>query len=101
MKLMILPVVLSAALFCSGCTTPGQAYVKQHPELSPQQQKIFLTKKIVDPNAVAGVTRDQIHLAMGEPSQYAKIEGLDAWIYIRPKSSEYIHPFIGPGGSSV
>lgn len=89
------------AFLCVGCETPGKAYVKQHPELTPQQQKIFLTKRVVDPTSVAGLTRDQIHLALGEPTKYEKIEGVDAWIYIRPKTDEYQHPFIGPGGSSV
>lgn len=98
---MILFVILSTALLCVGCETPGHAYVKQHPELTPQQQKIFLTKRIIDPTSVAGLTRDQIHIALGEPTQLEKIEGADAWIYIRPKSDQYMHPFIGPGGSSV
>ncbi len=42
------------------------------------------TGKIPDGDAVAGMTREQIQIAMGrEPAQYTKIDGHDAWVYVR------------------
>lgn len=84
------------AICCAfaGCASPGQAYVKQHPELPQQHQKILSTGKIPDGDAIAGMTREQIQLAMGsvEPSQYLKVDGQDAWVYVHKK--------LGPMGIS-
>jgi len=100
MKLMISFVVLSAALFCSGCVTPERAYANKHPELTNEQRKIFLNKRVTDTTAVVGLTREQIHLALGEPAQYTKIDGVDAWVYLISRASIMRHPFVGPGGST-
>jgi outer membrane protein assembly factor BamE (lipoprotein component of BamABCDE complex) len=78
--------LLLIALLYSGCETPGRAYAKGHPELSPQQRKIFLERRVSDINAVAGLTKEQIRLALGEPTQIDAIDGSDAWIFIRSKS---------------
>jgi outer membrane protein assembly factor BamE (lipoprotein component of BamABCDE complex) len=86
MKPTIAFVLLLTALLYSGCESPGAAYVKQHPELSPQQRKIFLDKKVTDINAVKGLTKEQIRVALGEPTQFDNIEGVEAWVYIRSKS---------------
>jgi hypothetical protein len=71
------------ALLCLGCESPGGAYVKQHPELSPGQRKIFLERKVSDPEAVAGLTKEQIRVAMGEPTQFDNTDGSETWVYIR------------------
>jgi outer membrane protein assembly factor BamE (lipoprotein component of BamABCDE complex) len=76
--------VIAAAL--SGCATPGQSYAKQHPELSPQQLEILNTGKVPDGTAIAGMTQEQVKLAMGvEPTQYTKVNGQDAWVYVQKK----------------
>jgi outer membrane protein assembly factor BamE (lipoprotein component of BamABCDE complex) len=85
----IIPLLLAAiAGAFAGCATPGQTYARQHPELPPQQLQIFNTGKIPDGTAVAGMTQEQIKLVMGvEPTQYTKIEGQDAWVYVQKKLS--------------
>jgi outer membrane protein assembly factor BamE (lipoprotein component of BamABCDE complex) len=82
--------LFAAAIVCAftGCATPGQTYAKQHPELSAQQVQILNTGKIPDGTAVAGMTQEQVKLAMGiEPAQYTKIDGQDAWVYVQRKLS--------------
>ena len=82
-----IPLVL-AVLACafSGCGTPAQAYAKQHPELPKQHLQILMSGKIPDGDAVAGMTRDQILLVMGpDVTQYTKVDGHDAWVYVRKK----------------
>jgi len=86
MKPTIAFMVLLTAFLYSGCETPGAAYVKQHPELTPQQRQIFIDKKVADVKAVAGLTKAQIRVALGEPTQFDTIEGDDVWIYIQSKS---------------
>jgi len=83
MKLTIAIAGLMTAFLSAGCQTPGAAYVKQHPELSPQQRQIFIDKKVTDVLAVAGLTKEQIRAALGEPAQFDTIEGEEAWIYSR------------------
>jgi hypothetical protein len=84
MKFALSFFLLLAACFISGCGTPGQAYAKQHPELSPTQLQILKTGKVPDGDAIAGMTREQVQLAMGvEPAQYTKVDGHDAWVYVR------------------
>jgi len=77
---------LTASLFVGCQTSPGVAYAKQHPELTPQQRKIFTEKKVTDINAVAGLTKEQIRVALGEPTQFDHLEGVEVWIYIRRNS---------------
>ena len=82
--------LFAAAIACAfaGCATPGQAYAKQHPELPAPQVQILNTGKIPDGTAVAGMTQEQVKLAMGiEPAQYTKIDGQDAWVYVQRKLS--------------
>jgi outer membrane protein assembly factor BamE (lipoprotein component of BamABCDE complex) len=88
------------AFLCLGCETPGGAYVKRHPELSPQQRKILTERKITDVNAVAGLTKEQIRLAMGEPTQFDSIEGGEAWIFVRLKSDRSSSSS-GPSGTEM
>jgi len=77
-----LALVVAAAL--AGCATAGQAYAKQHPELPAQHRQILNTGKIPDGTAVAGMTREQVQLVMGvEPVQYLKVDGNDAWVYVK------------------
>jgi hypothetical protein len=39
---------------------------------------------VPDGDAIAGMTRDQVQIAMGvEPAQYTKVDGHDAWVYVR------------------
>ena len=47
-----------------------------------------MTGKIPDGDAVSGMTREQIQLAMGmDPTQFRKVDGQDAWVYVREKLS--------------
>jgi hypothetical protein len=81
---------LTVALACAliGCASRGQTYAQQHPELSAAQRQIFATGKIPDGAAVAGMTREQVQLAMGmDPAQYTKIDGQDAWVFVSKKLS--------------
>src|SRR5580704_15762741 len=85
----IAPLLLATvACALAGCATPSQTYAKQHPELPAAQLQILKTGKIPDGTAVAGMTQEQVKLAMGiEPAQYTKIDGLDAWVYVQKKLS--------------
>jgi outer membrane protein assembly factor BamE (lipoprotein component of BamABCDE complex) len=84
MKFTLPFVLLLAACLISGCGTPGQVYAKQHPDLSPAHLQILKTGKVPDGDAIAGMTREQVQIAMGvEPAQYTKVDGHDAWIYVR------------------
>jgi len=76
-------IFLTTSVFLGCQTPPGVKYAKQHPELSPEQRKIFTEKKVSDINAVAGLTKDQIRIALGEPTQFDHVEGVEVWIYIR------------------
>ena len=85
----LIPLLL-AALGCTfaGCASPGQTYARQHPELPAPQLQILKTGKIPDGTAVAGMTQEQVKLAMGvEPAQYTKVDGQDAWVYVHKKLS--------------
>ncbi len=84
MKLAISALLLLATCLLSGCGTPGINYAKQHPELSPAHLQILKTGKVPDGDAIAGMTREQVQIAMGvEPAQYTKVDGHDAWVYVR------------------
>lgn len=68
----------------TSCANPGQSYLKAHPELSPAHRQIFARGEIPSGNAVAGLTREQIKLAMGhDPTTFDKANGEDVWIYCR------------------
>ncbi|MEP6668783.1 MAG: hypothetical protein ABJF10_06510 [Chthoniobacter sp.] len=88
MNLTISSLLLAATLALAGCASPAQTYAQQHPELSAKQLEILNTGKIPDGDAVAGMTREQIQLAMHqEPTQYTKVDGQDAWVYVVKKLS--------------
>jgi outer membrane protein assembly factor BamE (lipoprotein component of BamABCDE complex) len=88
MNLTASSLLLAVALVLAGCTSPAQTYARQHPELSAKQLEILNTGKIPDGDAIAGMTREQIQLAMGvEPAQYTKVDGQDAWVYVTRKLS--------------
>jgi outer membrane protein assembly factor BamE (lipoprotein component of BamABCDE complex) len=84
-----LPLMLTlTACALSACGTVGENYAKQHPELPPQQLQILRTGKVPDGTAIAGMTREQVQVAMGvDPAQYTKIDGQDAWVYVQKKLS--------------
>jgi outer membrane protein assembly factor BamE (lipoprotein component of BamABCDE complex) len=79
-------VFLTTSIFLGCQTPPGVKYAKQHPELTPQQRTIFTEKKVTDINAVAGLTKEQIRIALGEPTQFDHQEGSEVWIYVRRNS---------------
>jgi len=86
MKSHILCLALLAAPILTGCETASESYARQHPELPAQHRAILRTGKVPDGTAIAGMTREQVQLAMGvEPTQYTKVDGLDAWVYVRKK----------------
>jgi hypothetical protein len=75
-----------ALLGFTGCGTPAIDYAKHHPELSAEHRQIMMTGKIPDGSAVAGMTRAQIQLIMGQDAtQYTKVDGHDAWVYVKSK----------------
>ena len=81
-------VLLLAAGLLSACVSAGQAYAKKHPELTPPQLQFLKTGKVPDGDAIAGMTREQVQIAMGvEPTQYTKVDGHDAWVYVRKSLS--------------
>ena len=86
MKYPILLLLTATICLFSACGTPGQAYVKQHPDLPKEHKQILLTGKIPDGDAVAGMSREEIQLVMGpDVTQYTKVDGHDAWVYVKRK----------------
>lgn len=82
---------LLLAFVCAltGCATPRQAYLNQHPELSAEHRKVIEAGILADRDPVAGMTRDQIRLTMGkDPWQVTKINGEDAWVWAKPKRDD-------------
>jgi hypothetical protein len=81
--------LLTFAILCTlaGCANPGMNYADAHPNLSPEHRRIMLTGKIPDGADVAGLTKEEIRLAEGaDPDQFTKVDGMDAWVYIRQHS---------------
>lgn len=77
--------LLSLGVFTS-CANQGQSYVRAHPELSPAHRQIFAKGQIPSGDAVAGMTREQVKLAMGrDPATFDKLNGEDVWVYSRKK----------------
>jgi outer membrane protein assembly factor BamE (lipoprotein component of BamABCDE complex) len=86
LKNIVYPLGIAATLFLAGCGTPAINYAKHHPELSTEHRQIMMTGKIPDGSAVAGMTREQIQLIMGnDATQYTKVDGHDAWVYVKAK----------------
>jgi len=69
----------------TGCSTPGSAYAKAHPELSPAHRQILLTGTIPGGLAVEGMTKEQVRLAIGNPTRLEKYNGQDVWIYVHQR----------------
>jgi hypothetical protein len=86
MKPTTLLLVLATLCTLSGCANLAHSYASNHAELSPEHRKILMTGKIPDGTAVAGMTREEVRLAMKkDPNQFTKINGLDAWVYANEK----------------
>lgn len=82
--------LLAAVCVLQGCTTPRQAYLNQHPELSAEHRKVIEAGTLADRDPVAGMTREQIRMTMGkDPWQVTKINGEDAWVWVKPKRDEH------------
>jgi outer membrane protein assembly factor BamE (lipoprotein component of BamABCDE complex) len=79
---------LLTTIALAGCATATRSYVSNHPELTPDQRQIVTSGNIPDGEAVAGMTKSAIRTAMrGDPMQFTKIDGTDAWIYVREKGT--------------
>lgn len=84
-RLMLLLSV--GATILAGCANPGRDYAGKHPDLSVAHRQILQTGKIPSGDAVAGMTREQVTLAMGGGAQsFDKINGEDVWVYVRKKT---------------
>ncbi len=80
MRILLTTAAFAAALL-AGCASPGSAYVRAHPELSPAHRAILRTGNIPGGNAVEGMTREQVILAAGRPD-FAEKEGkTERWSY--------------------
>ena len=78
---------LFAVVSCfSGCATPRQTYLQQHPDLTADHRKIIAAGRLVDRDPVAGMTRQEIRLTMGaDPTQALTINGEDAWVWVKKR----------------
>jgi outer membrane protein assembly factor BamE (lipoprotein component of BamABCDE complex) len=86
-SLFFLLVAAAMLLFLPGCATPGAGYAAKHPELTPGQRQILITGKIPPGEDVAGLTREQVKLAVGkDPATYDKVGDQDVWIYVQKKA---------------
>jgi hypothetical protein len=86
-RLCLAGLVILAAFTClMGCTTPQQAYVSQHPQLSADHRRIIASGKLVDHDPVEGMSREEIRLTMGvDPTQVTRINDEDAWVWVKRK----------------
>jgi outer membrane protein assembly factor BamE (lipoprotein component of BamABCDE complex) len=92
--------LLLAGMAVAGCANPGQLYVSQHPEMKPAHRQILTTGKIPSGDAVAGLTRDEIRLAMGgPPAVFDKFNGQETWSYLK-KNTAPLDPVPSGSGSS-
>src|SRR3569623_2003040 len=80
---ILFPVVLLAL---AGCANEAQTYISQHPSLSPEHREILTRHKVPAGFAVAGMSREEVRMALGDPTTYDKVNGEDAWIYVRQKA---------------
>src|SRR4051812_31027937 len=93
--------LLLAGMLMLGCANAGQTYARQHPELTAAQRQILATGKIPSGDAVAGLTRDQIRVAMGgPPAVFDKVDGLETWSYIK-KQTAMLDPATNGSDSSA
>ena len=75
---------------------------RNDPELSPAHRQILTSGKIPNGDAVAGMTKEQVKLAMGEsPTTFDKFNGEDVWIYAHWKrlNTDSRNDFSYAGGS--
>jgi outer membrane protein assembly factor BamE (lipoprotein component of BamABCDE complex) len=87
MNRILLTAGLLILLFLAGCANAGKSYADQHPSLPAAHRQILATGKIEGGTDVAGMTREQVRLAMGgDPATFDKINGEDAWVYTRKKA---------------
>ena len=92
MKAAFHGIIILVLCSLSGCSTPGSSYASAHPGLSPTHRQIFMTGMIPGGDAVAGMTREQVKLAMGRsPTTFESFGGQDVWIYVRPKFIPHSH----------
>jgi hypothetical protein len=71
----------------AGCADAGQTYAKSHPELSAVQRRILATGRIPNGTAVAGLTKEQVRIAVGsDPATFEKAGGEDVWIFSHKKA---------------
>jgi outer membrane protein assembly factor BamE (lipoprotein component of BamABCDE complex) len=78
---------VAALCLLAACTNEGQIYAKKHPELNPVQRRILATGIIPDGAAVAGLTRDQIRMAMGtDPYTFDRVGDEDTWVFSHKKA---------------
>jgi hypothetical protein len=75
------------AFLLMACTNEGQIYAKKHPELSPEHSRIMASGKIPDGTVVAGLTREQIRIAMGtDPYTIDRDGNEDVWVFSHKKA---------------
>jgi outer membrane protein assembly factor BamE (lipoprotein component of BamABCDE complex) len=80
-------VLFATASLLVGCANPGSSYAAKHPDLPPAHRQILQQGKIPSGDAVAGMTRAQVKLAMGgDPTTFDKVGNEDVWIYARKKA---------------
>ena len=86
MKFSVLFSGLASVALFAGCVNPAKSYASKHPELTPAQRLIFTRGSIPSGDAVAGLSREQVKIAMGgDPVTYDKINGEDVWVYAHKK----------------
>ncbi|MGB8168931.1 MAG: hypothetical protein WCF18_15645 [Chthoniobacteraceae bacterium] len=95
-------VLLAAVALLVGCANPGSTYAAKHPELPPAHRQILMRGKIPNGDAVAGMTREQVKVAMGgDPTTFDKVSNEDVWIYARKKAvGQESFEDLGRSGSS-
>ncbi len=89
----------AAAISClAGCASPGVAYAKSHPELPPAHRQILLSGKIPGGIAVAGMSKEQVDLAVGSPKRLEQTAGGEVWVYVHERFLD-ISPADAPGAA--
>ncbi|HEV7405034.1 MAG TPA: hypothetical protein VGO11_18975 [Chthoniobacteraceae bacterium] len=100
---LALPLTLALmGILLASCTTPGKSYAGKHPELSAAHRQILASGKMPAGDAVAGLTHDEVRIAMnGAPATFDKINGEEAWIYLRKNTvvSDIEPPHPSPGST--
>lgn len=78
--------ILAIATLLVGCASPRQEYINRHPQLTPDHRRIMAAGKLIDRDPVAGMTREEIQLTMGdEPPQSTSINGEDVLVWVKRK----------------